>query len=94
MEANPFPEQSGDAPRHVILALEREQVRQDAAEVLTQEGVAGEQAVEQGEAMWFHFQLGVRRSRLRLAIIDRALGSPATLRNARTILALSALLRF
>jgi uncharacterized protein (DUF1697 family) len=45
-----------------------------------------------GDALWFHYPAGAGASKLTPALIDRAVGSPATARNFNTVLKLGEML--
>jgi uncharacterized protein (DUF1697 family) len=87
-EANPFPEASAKEPHWVLLGLSKEKPRPGAAEAIEAKAQAGEKVVQAGGALWFHYPKGVGTSKLTPALIDRAVGSPLTARNWRTILKL------
>ena len=54
---------------------------------------AGEQVKRAGDALWFHYPEGAGTSKLTPSLIDRAVGSPATARNYRTVVTLLDMLR-
>ena len=61
----------------------------DGAEGMIQaRATAGEQVKRAGQGIWIHYPEGVGRSKLTPTLIDRAIGSPSTARNYRTIVKL------
>jgi uncharacterized protein (DUF1697 family) len=88
VRGNPFPDASQSEPNRVLLALAKAPPKPDAAENLRRRAVNGERIVQVGEALWFHYQDGVARSKLTPALLDRLVGSPVTARNWRTVLKL------
>jgi uncharacterized protein (DUF1697 family) len=84
--ANPFPAESGVTPNLVMLGLSKAPPASGAVDRL-REHVAGGEAVDRsGDALWIRYDRGAGRSRLTPALLDRAVGSPVTLRNWRTVL--------
>jgi uncharacterized protein (DUF1697 family) len=90
--ANPFANESEREPHRVLVGLSRHEPKAGAAEAIEAKAQAGEQVVEAGGALWFHYPEGVGTSKLTPALIDRAVGSPLTGRNWRTITTLIELL--
>src|SRR5690606_25894563 len=81
---NPFPEESAATPNLVMLALSKEPPADDALERLRER--AGTERLERvGDAIWIHYPDGAGRSRLTPGMFDRAVGSPVTTRNRRTM---------
>jgi len=91
LRGNPFPEASQREPNLVMLALPKAPPAPDAEAGLQERATAGERVVRVGDALWIHFVDGVARSRLSPALLDRRAGSPVTMRNWRTVLALAEL---
>jgi uncharacterized protein (DUF1697 family) len=67
------------------MLVAKQVIKADAAEVIQGRATAGEQARKIGETLWFHFPQGSGTSKLTPALIDKAIGSPATSRNYRTV---------
>ena len=86
--ANPFPEASEAEPNRVLVGLSKAKPKAGAADAIRLKAAPGEQIEEAGGALWFHYPEGVGRSKLTPALIDRAVGSPLTARNWRTIVTL------
>lgn len=82
---NPFPEVARDTPGHLLMLVSKQPPRADAAETIQARAAAGEQARQVGDALWIHFPQGSGTSKLTPALIDKAIGSPATSRNYRTV---------
>lgn len=82
--ANPFPEESAATPQHVMLALSKAPPADDALDRLRER--AGTERLERvDDALWIHYPDGAGRSRLTPGMFDRAVGSPVTTRNWRTV---------
>lgn len=82
---NPFARAAKDAPNRVMLLLSKAPPAAGAEEAIQARAVAGEQVKRAGDALWFHYPEGAGTSRLTPSLIDRAVGSPATARNYRTV---------
>lgn len=82
---NPMPEAAEAQPNLVLLGLSKSPPRPDAVAALRERAAAGERVEAAGEALWFHFPQGSARTKLTPAAIDRAVGSPVTTRNWRTV---------
>ncbi|HVS32328.1 MAG TPA: DUF1697 domain-containing protein [Thermoanaerobaculia bacterium] len=91
LRGNPFPEASREEPNAVMLGLSKTTPKQDAANELAARALAGERVKRVGDAIWIHFATGFGRSKLTPQFLDKALGSPVTLRNWRTVLKLDEL---
>jgi uncharacterized protein (DUF1697 family) len=81
---NPLREASASDPSHVLLGLSKSRPTPGAARALQERATAGERIEVVGEALWFHYPLGVGRSKLTPALIDRLVGSTVTARNVTT----------
>jgi uncharacterized protein (DUF1697 family) len=88
MRGNPFPEASRAEPQKVMLGLAKAPLRTGAVEALRERAAAGERVEAAGEGLWIHFPEGAGTSKLSPALLDRLAGSPVTLRNWRTVVAL------
>jgi uncharacterized protein (DUF1697 family) len=86
--ANPFHEASEAEPNRVLIGLSKARPKAGAAEAIAAKAAAGETVIEAGGALWFHYPKGAGTSKLTPALIDRAVGSPLTARNWRTMLKL------
>lgn len=93
MAANPFPDASDVEPDRVMLALSRQPPRDDALERLRARAVRGERVGLSGGALWVHFPEGAGTSKITPTLLDRAAGSPVTLRNWRTVMKLAEMTR-
>lgn len=85
---NPFRVEMEKAPDRVMLLLTKRSPVAGGVAALAQRAAAGEQVAAVGEAVWIHCPEGMGRSKLTPALLDRLLGSPATARNWRTVVAL------
>ena len=90
--ANPFPEAARDEPNRLTMLLSKAPPRGGADHELQQRAKDGERVRRAGDALWIHFPAGSGRSKLTPSLIDRAIGSPATARNYRTVLKLQEML--
>ncbi len=82
---NPFTEAARDTPNYLLMLISKRPPKADAVEVIQDRAAAGEQVRKVGETLWIHFPAGSGTSKLTPALIDRAIGSPATSRNYRTV---------
>ena len=83
--ANPFPEAAKDEPNRLMLLLSKKPPAAGAAAAIEAKATAGERVREAGGALWIHYPGGAGTSKLTPTLIDRAIGSPATARNYRTV---------
>jgi uncharacterized protein (DUF1697 family) len=90
--SNPFADAARDAPNLLMLLIPKQPPSDGAVEALRAKAAAGERVARAGDALWIHFAGGSARSMLTPGLIDRAIGSPATSRNYRTVLKLGELL--
>jgi len=72
--------------------LAQEPFPKSAEAALKEKSTNGESLQQVGNALWIHFPLGVGKSKLTPAVLDRIAGSPVTLRNWNTVLAIEAML--
>jgi uncharacterized protein (DUF1697 family) len=86
--ANPFPKAAKDEPNRLMLLLSKSPPARGAEDVIQARAVAGEQVKRAGDALWFHYPEGAGTSKLSPSLIDRAVGSPGTARNYRTVVTL------
>jgi uncharacterized protein (DUF1697 family) len=84
----PFPAEREETPNLVMLLLSKQPLAPDAVRELTERAAAGERIERRSDTLWMHFPQGVGRSKLTPSILDRAVGSPATMRNWRTVVKL------
>jgi uncharacterized protein (DUF1697 family) len=91
--ANPFPQAARDEPNRLLLLLSKSSPTKGAEDVIQARAVAGERVKRVGDALWFHYPEGVGTSKLTPSLIDRAIGSPGTARNYRTVVTLLEMLR-
>jgi uncharacterized protein (DUF1697 family) len=88
----PFPEARRDEPNRVIAMFSKSVPASDAVEALVSRAQAGEKIERLSDSIWIHFPGGLGTSKLTPSLIDRAIGSPATGRNFRTVLKLQEML--
>jgi uncharacterized protein (DUF1697 family) len=89
---NPFPQAANDEPNRLMLLLSKRPPNADAEAIIQARATAGEQVRRAGDALWIHFPEGSGTSKLTPSLIDRAIGSPATSRNYRTVTVLKEML--
>lgn len=87
--ANPFAEETEKEPGRVMLVLSKQAPAEGAERAIEAKAAAGERVRRAGDALWIHYPEGAGRSKLTPALIDRAVSSPSTARNVRTVLALA-----
>lgn len=91
--ANPFPDAAHETPNLLLLYASKHPPA-EGAEAAIQAGARDGEAVRRGgDALWIHYPNGSGRSKLTPALIDKAIGSPATSRNYRTVMTLRDMLR-
>lgn len=88
LAANPFPEAAANEPGKLMMLLSKEDLPSGADEAIQARARDGEKVASAGNALWIHYPAGAGRSRLSPTLIDRLIGSPATARNFRTLLAI------
>jgi len=89
---NPFAQAAKDEPQRLMLLLSKVPPADGAEEIIQMRAVAGEQVRRAGDALWIHYPHGAGTSKLSPGLIDRAVGSPATARNYRTVTTLMEML--
>lgn len=82
---NPFPAASRETPNLVMLGLSKSSPPPGAADDLQERARDGERVQMVRDALWIHFPAGSARSKLSPTVLDRAVGSPVTSRNWRTV---------
>ena len=89
---NPFPKAAKDEPNRLMLLLSKRPPAKGAEDAIQARAAADEQVRRAGDALWIHFPNGAGASKLTPALIDKAVGSPATARNYRTVATLMEML--
>lgn len=84
-DRNPFPEAAASEPNLLMLGLARASLADAVVDSLRERASAGERIERTGDALWIHFVSGAAVSKLTPAVLDRAAGSPVTMRNWRTV---------
>lgn len=87
---NPFVEEARLSPNLVMLASSKRPPVPTTLESL-QARAGSERIVRVGDAIWIFFADGAGRSKLTPGVLDRATGSPVTMRNLNTVLKLAEL---
>jgi uncharacterized protein (DUF1697 family) len=90
--ACPFPHVARRKPGHLLLFLSKRPPAAGAVDAIQKRAAADEVVKRAGEALWIHFPNGSGTSKITPAIIDKAIGSPATSRNYRTVVTLEQML--
>lgn len=90
--ANPFPDAARETPNYLLMLLSKQPPAAGAEDAIQARAAAGEAVRRAGEALWVHFPAGSGTSKLTPSFIDKAIGSPATSRNYRTIVTLEGML--
>jgi len=83
--SNPFPDVGEAEPSRLMLLVSKDPPADGAAETIEARATAGERVRASGGALWFHYPHGAGTSKLTPSLIDRAVGSPGTARNWRTV---------
>lgn len=91
LSSNPYPKASKNQPNLVAMGLSKRLPRSGVVEVLRSRAANNERVTLVGKALWLHYPEGSARSKLSPAVIDKAVGSPMTLRNWRTVQKISSL---
>ncbi len=87
-----LPEAAAARPDRLMLVLSKAPPAPDAAAVLTERVAHGEQIALADGALWIHYPAGAGKTKLTPALLERAVGSPTTSRNYKTVLALQNML--
>lgn len=90
--ANPFPEAARDTPNYLLMLVSKQPPAAGAVEAIQAKAAAGETVAQAGDTIWIHFPSGSGTSKITPASIDKAIGSPATSRNYRTVVTLADML--
>jgi len=88
----PFPDAAEKEPNRLMLLLSKKPPAAGAETAIQARAAAGEQVRRAGDALWIHYPEGAGTSKLTPSLIDRAVGSPATARNCRTVLKIGEML--
>ena len=91
-KGSPFPEAERDEPNRLMLGLSKNPPKVDTPKLLEAKAVAGERVKLRGDALWVHYPAGAGTSKLTPALFDKAVGSPVTQRNWRTVLKINEML--
>ena len=89
---NPFPEAAETEPNRLMMMLSKAPPKDDTAAALQERARDGERVALAGGALWIHYPGGSGTSKLSPSLIDKAVGSPATARNWRTVLKIGEML--
>jgi uncharacterized protein (DUF1697 family) len=84
----PFPEHAESEPNRVMLGLSKNPIADDAEMALRNTARGDEKVARVDDGFWFYFANGVATTKITPALLDRAAGSPVTLRNWKTVLKL------
>jgi uncharacterized protein (DUF1697 family) len=74
-----------EKPSGLLVGLSQAPPGKEAAAVLRQRAAAGERIEMVGDSLWIEFGQGIARSRLTPTAVDKAMGSPTTMRNWNTV---------
>ena len=85
---NPFPAAAEAEPNRLMLLVSKGPPAEGAEQAIQAKAAAGEQVRRAGDVLWIHYRAGAGTSKLTPSLIDRAIGSSATARNFRTVIAL------
>lgn len=91
IKANPFPSEATSDPGHLVMMCLRDAPSPAAVKGL-QEKIKGREVVRaKGKHAYFIYPDGIGRSKLTIAVIEKALGTRGTARNWNTVLKLGEL---
>jgi len=91
IEANPFPAEARSDPGHLLMMCLRDAPSPAAVKAL-QDRIKGREVVKaKGKHAYFVYPDGIGRSKLTIAVIEKALGTRGTARNWNTVLKLGEL---
>lgn len=90
--ACPFPDEAKDKPNYLLMIVAKRPPADGAAAAIQARAKAGEIVRQTGDATWIYFTQGSGTSKITPPIIDKAIGSPATSRNYRTVVTLDEML--
>ena len=90
--ANPFPDAARETPNYLLMLASTRPPAEGAVATIQAKAAAGEIVKQAGDAIWIHFPNGSGTSKLTPTLIDKAIGSPATSRNYRTVVKLQEML--
>jgi uncharacterized protein (DUF1697 family) len=85
IDACPFPEEAGAAPRALHLLVCKKSPEKDTVDALRERAKHGEKIAAWGSEIAIHFTNGAADTKLSPTLIDRLVGSPATARNWNTV---------
>jgi len=89
----PFAAAADERPNLVHIGFAKEKVVKSAVAACIDYCTNGERVAVKGQFIWSDCPNGVGRSKLTPAVLDRAFGSPVTMRNVKTLRALAAIAR-
>ena len=85
LDRSPFATEVSTDPSRLVLYMCKKAIREDAQAELQDLAQAEEQVYAFSDALWIYFPNGIGRSKLTPTTIDKAVGSPATGRNWKTL---------
>lgn len=90
--ACPFPDAARETPNYLLMLVSKRPPAPGAVAAIQAKVAAGEVVKRAGDAIWIHFPDGSGTSKITPALLNKAIGSPATSRNYRTIVKLEKML--
>ena len=87
-----FPEAARETPNYLLMLISKRAPTAGAVAAIQAKAAAGEQVKRAGDAIWIHFPNGSGTSKITPTLLDKAIGSPATSRNYRTVVKLEEML--
>ena len=88
-ESPVFPEAAKNHPHLFLLGCAKRPIKSDALELLRARATNHERIEVKHDALWIDFQTSVGRSKITPTVVDKAVGSPVTMRNWKTVLKLA-----
>ena len=89
---NPFADMPSSEAKLVHLLVSKGPPKPDAVAALRPRAANGERIEAAGDALWIHYPRGAGTTKLSPSLLDRAVGSPVTARNWRTVQEITKLL--
>ena len=87
-----FPDAARETPNYLLMLVSKQPPAAGAVETIQAKAAAGETVAQAGDAIWVHFPNGSGTSKITPSLIDKAIGSPVTSRNYRTVVTLQEML--
>ncbi|MEZ6038723.1 MAG: DUF1697 domain-containing protein [Planctomycetota bacterium] len=84
----PYADAAEERPNLLHVGFAKQKIAPPMADATAKHCRSGERVTVRGQAIWADYADGVAQSRLTPAVLERAFGSPVTMRNVKTLRAL------